>query len=326
MTFARAWCYALLSATPLLPQISEIGAPPGRLVGIDGRKLHVYCTGSGSPSIILEAGAGSFAIDWSLVQPEIARTNRVCSYDRAGSGWSDPPRVVQFPENPATVVLDLHAGLQGAAVKPPYVMVGASIGGIYVRMYESKYPSEVTAIVLVDPAYEERLFTMFQGKPVTIASLTADQVGSTVKPGPASIPRRSPQTGAPFDLLPRELYELRVKLETRLIASIPTTVPHDVVIASAEGERAALARLHETSKTQDHPLGDRPLVVLTRGMDWSQGLQDAHAALARLSTNSRHTVVADAGHEIHLYNPAAVVQAIRDVLGAVSHGTRLTAK
>jgi pimeloyl-ACP methyl ester carboxylesterase len=323
MRFAPVLCSALLAATPLLAQTRDIGAPPGRLVDIDGRKLHVYCTGSGSPSVILEAGASAFAIDWSLVQPEIARTNRVCSYDRAGSGWSDPSKVVTTP---ATVVLDLHAGLQAAGVKPPYVMVGASMGGIYVRIYDITYPGEVAGLVLVDPASEERLFTMLDGKGVTIASLTAEQLRSTVPPGPATIPRRSPQTGAPFDLLPPELYELRVKLETRLIASIPTSLSHDVVIASAEGERAALARLHEISTTQDHPPGDRPLVVLTRGMDSSQGLTDAHAALARQSTNSRHTVVAGAGHEIHLFKPAAVVQAIRDVLEAVSNGKRLTAR
>jgi pimeloyl-ACP methyl ester carboxylesterase len=321
MRFASVLCSALLAGTPLLSQTRDIGAPPGRLVDIDGRNLHVYCTGKGSPSVILEAGAGAFAIDWSLVQPEVARTNRVCSYDRAGSGWSDPSKVV---ETAATVVQDLHAGLRAAGVTPPYVIVGASVGGIYVRMYSIRYPSEVTAMVLVDPSYEERLFTMFEGKPVTIASLTADQVGSTIPPGPAIIPSRLPQTGAPFDLLPPDLYELRVKLEMRLIASIPRSVPHDVVVASAEGERAALARLHEINTVQEYPLGDRPLVVLTRGLGSSQGLKDAHAALARQSTNSRHTVVTGAGHEIHLFKPAAVVQAIQDVLEAASNGKRLT--
>jgi pimeloyl-ACP methyl ester carboxylesterase len=313
MRFASVLCSALLSATPLFAQATDIGAPPGQLVDIGGRKLHLHCTGSSSPNVILEAGASAFAIDWSLVQPEIARANRVCSYDRAGSGWSDPPKGVNTP---AGFVADLHAALQAAGVKPPYVMVGASMGGIYVRLYSITYAGEVAAMVLVDPSSEERLFTVFQGKPVTIASLTADQVRSTVKPGAATVPRRSPQTGAPFDQLPRELYDLRVELETRLIASIPESVPHDIVAASAEGERAALARLHEASAMQDHPLGDRPLVVLTRGMDSSQGLKDAHAALARQSTNSRHTVVDGAGHEIHLFKPSAVIQAIKDVLEA----------
>jgi pimeloyl-ACP methyl ester carboxylesterase len=297
-----------------------IGAPPGTLIDIGGRKLHVYCTGSGAPNVILEAGAGAFATDWALVQPEIARTNRVCSYDRAGLGWSDPAPGVPTP---ASIVADLHAALRAAGVKPPYVMVGASMGGIYVRTYDLTYPGEVAGLVLVDPVSEERLFTMLDGKGVTIASLTAEQLRSAIPPGPATVPRRSPQTGTPFDLLPHRLYETRVMLETRQIASIPTSVPHDVVVASAEGERAALARLHAFSIAREHPLGDRPLVVLTRGMDSSRDMKDAHAALARQSTNSRHTVVAGAGHEIHLFKPAAAVQAIRDVVNSVRTGKPL---
>lgn len=322
MKSAAILFFALSAATPLVPQTMDIGAPPGRLVDLGGRKLHVHCTGSGAPSVILEAGASSFAIDWSLVQPEIARTNRVCSYDRAGSGWSDASKVV---DTPATVVSDLHAALQIAGEKPPYVMVGASFGGIYVRLYQADYPNQVVGMALVDPAYEGRLFTRLDGKPAIIASLSADQLRSTLAPGDVSVPRRSAQTGAPFDLLPRELYQLRVKFETRLIASVPLIVPHDIVATYAEGQRAALARLYKISTAQDHPLGDLPLVVLTRGEDWSQGLNDAHAAVARLSANSRHTVAAEAGHEIHLYQPSVVIQAIRDVLASVKNGKRLAA-
>lgn len=320
MRFASLLSLALLAAT-LPGQTTDIGPPPGRRIDIGGRKLHLHCTGKGAPSVILEAGASAFAIDWSLVQPEIARTNRVCSYDRAGSGWSDPSHVV---ETPAGVVANLHALLQAAGVKPPYVMVGASMGGIYVRLYDLRYPGEIGGMVLVDPSYEERLFTMFEDKPVTIASLTADQLRSTIPSGPATVPRRQPQTGPPFDLLPHKLYVLRVELERRLIESVPTSVPHDVVFTFAEGQRAALAELHLLTTTQTHSLGDRPLVVLTRGIDSSQGLQDAHAAVARQSTNSRHIVVAGSGHEIHLFKPAAVIQAIHGVLDSVHTGKKLT--
>jgi pimeloyl-ACP methyl ester carboxylesterase len=100
---------ALLTTATLAAQAIDIGPPPGRLIDVGGRKLHVNCTGQSQgtgPTVILEAGASSFAIDWSLVQPEIARTYRVCSYDRAGSGWSDPRPDV---ETPARIVADLHA-------------------------------------------------------------------------------------------------------------------------------------------------------------------------------------------------------------------------
>ena len=140
-------CLALLASATLAAQSIDIGPAPGRLIDVGGRKLHFNCTGPAErtgPTVILEAGASSFAIDWALVQPEIARTYRVCSYDRAGSGWSDPRPDV---ETPARVVVDLHTLLGAAGEKPPYVMVGASAGGLYVRLYELDYPSEVIGLV-----------------------------------------------------------------------------------------------------------------------------------------------------------------------------------
>ena len=100
--------------------------PPGKLVDIGGRRLHVYCTGKGGTTVILEAGAGSFSTDWALVQPEIAKTTRVCSYDRAGYGWSDPG-----PEWDSTtqVASDLQTALSKAGEHSPYLLVGHSMGG-----------------------------------------------------------------------------------------------------------------------------------------------------------------------------------------------------
>jgi len=146
---------------------------------------------------------------------------------------------------------------------------------------------------------------------------------AAIPPGPVKVPRRSPQTGAPFDRLPRALYEIRVELDKRLIASIPESIPYDVRILGAERERIVLAKLREAGLKKEPSFGDRPLVVLTRGSDSSQELKEAHARLARISTNSRHTVVAGAGHEIHLFEPAAVVQAIQDVIAAAKQKTRL---
>jgi pimeloyl-ACP methyl ester carboxylesterase len=308
---------ALAIAVPLIAQPVDIGLLPGKLVDIGGRKLHLYCTGSGSPTAIMEAGASAFAIDWSLVQPEIATTNRTCSYDRAGHGWSDPGG-----SRGAAVAADLHLVLQASGEKPPYVLVGASMGGLYVRLYDAAYPGEIVGMVLVDPSHEDRLFVMFQGKAVEIASLSAEEYRSTVPPGPVRVPRRSPQTGAPFDRLPRALYETRVELERRLIASIPESVPYETNLKAGEEERAALAQLRDLGTKQEHPLGDRPLVVLTRG-NADQELRNARERLTRISTNARHTVVADSGHEIHLFAPAAVIQAVQDVLAGAKTSSRL---
>jgi pimeloyl-ACP methyl ester carboxylesterase len=113
--------------------------------------------------VILEAGASSFASDWTSVQQQVARTNPVGSYDRAGSGGSEPRQNV---ETPASVVEDLHSLLHAAGLKPPNVLVGASMGGIYIRLYQLQYPDEVLCMVLVDPASENRMFTMVNGKGV----------------------------------------------------------------------------------------------------------------------------------------------------------------
>ncbi len=319
----KSWTIAfatLVAGVSVAAQQIDIGPPPGRLVDVGGRRLHVNCTGSGSPTVVLEAGASSFAIDWSLVQPEVARTQRVCSYDRAGSGWSDARQDV---ETPARVVADVHAALTAAGEKPPFVMVGASAGGIYVRMYQLEHPGNVLGLVLVDPASEDRLFTMFQQQAVPIGSLTAEQLRTTLPTGSTPIPQRTPQTGPPFDRLPPDLYQLRVKIDQRLIASFPPSVSAEIVRESSEGQRAAHARLFESRSRQDNPMREVPVIVLTRGQNMGAGLAETHAALARLSKNSRHTVVAGAGHEIHLFTPAVVVQAIQDVSEAARQRSQL---
>jgi pimeloyl-ACP methyl ester carboxylesterase len=297
----------LLLALPLMAQVPE---PPGRLMDLGGRKLHLHCTGSGSPTVIPEAGASSFSIDWSLVQPEIAKTNRVCSYDRARLGWSDPGPA----ETAVNVVQDLHRLLTVAKEKGPYVLVGASMGGIYVRLYQMQHPEDVVGMVLVDPAHESGLYTTWEGKTVPVASLSADQYRAVMPKGEVKIPRRPPQTGDPFSRLPEPLFRARVQLDQRTIDSYPPSVSAEIVAQHGEAERGVFAKLQEARQKTRHPLGDLPLVVLTRGVNTDRERTTAFDELAALSRRSRHTVVANAGHEIHLYEPSVVVEAIRDVV------------
>lgn len=301
----------LLALLLVAPASDEIGPPPGKLFGAEGSRLHLHCTGAGQPTVVIEAGASSFALDFALVQPELAKQNRVCSYDRAGHGWSDGVPDTRGEQ----VVAALHALLREAREKPPFVLVGASFGGLYVRLYQARHPQEVAGLVLVDPAHEDRLFVFHEGQAVTIAELTAEQLRSTFKPGDVRVPRRPVQTGAPFDRLPAEPYRLRQALDARLIAAVPETVPYELVVANAEGGRAMFAELRAAAAGR--PLGERPLVVLTRGAGSSQAVKDVHASMAKLTTNFRHSVVAGAGHEIHLFEPSAVVLAVQDVLTAV---------
>jgi pimeloyl-ACP methyl ester carboxylesterase len=296
--------------------------PPGVLVDVGGRRLHLLCAGSGAPTVVFEAGASSFAIDWTLVQREVARTNRACAYDRAGMGWSDErPESVQ-----GSTAEDLRALLDKAGERGPFVLVGASRGGLHVRDFLLRYPSDVAGFVFVDSTTEDRLFTVIEGKEVAIAEVTAEQLKTTFPRQPVKVPRRSPQTGAPFDLLPPDLYRIRIGLDDRLIARVPDTVPPEAVATAQEEERALLARLLATRANGATPFGNRPTVVLTRGNEKNADREAAHAALAALSTNSRHSVVAGAGHEIHLFEPSAVVLAVSDVVAAIRTKSPLPAR
>lgn len=128
--------------------------PPGRLVSVGDYRLHLNCQGTGSPTVILETLAGGVSANWAWIQPELARTTRVCAYDRAGRGWSDPGVPAQDLWG---TVSDLHTLLQNAGETGPYVLVGHSIGGLYVRAFAQQYPEETAGIVLIDSAHPEQL-------------------------------------------------------------------------------------------------------------------------------------------------------------------------
>jgi pimeloyl-ACP methyl ester carboxylesterase len=130
--------------------------PPGQMVDVGGYKLHIHCIGEGSPTVILEAGTGGSSLDWSLVQPTIAETTRVCAYDRAGYAWSDSGLV---PRTSQQVVSELHTLLTNANIEGPYVLVGHSIGAIHNQGYADQYPDEVVGLALVDRAPAEYLTT-----------------------------------------------------------------------------------------------------------------------------------------------------------------------
>lgn len=125
----------------------------GKLVNVDGRKMHIDCTGDGTPTVILESGLGDTYLSWRKVQPETSKITRVCSYDRAGLGYSDS---VSGPRTSRAIAEQLHALLQAAGIAPPYVLVGHSMGGYDVRLYASLYRNEVTGMVLVDASHPDQ--------------------------------------------------------------------------------------------------------------------------------------------------------------------------
>jgi len=125
---------------------------PGRLVGIGGYGLHLNCSGTGSPTVVLESGIGDVAVEWALVQPGIAKLSRVCSYDRAGYGGSDSG---PFPRTSRQIADELHALLHNAGEPAPYVLVGHSFGGYNVRVFAGEYPEDVAGLILVDSPQED---------------------------------------------------------------------------------------------------------------------------------------------------------------------------
>ncbi|HWR73601.1 MAG TPA: alpha/beta fold hydrolase, partial [Nitrospirota bacterium] len=134
-------------------RLSTQNPPPGRIVDVGGYRLHLNCTGEGSPTVILESGMNEFSLSWALVQPGVAKFTRVCSYDRAGLGWSDPGRA---PRTSETIVRELHALLRAAGITGPLVLAGHSFGGMNARLYARRYPNEVAGMVLVDSAHEDQ--------------------------------------------------------------------------------------------------------------------------------------------------------------------------
>src|SRR5215208_859845 len=128
--------------------------PPGRLVDIGGRRLHIWCTGSGVPAVILETGLGGTSAGWGFVQPETAKFTQVCSYDRAGMGYSDSG---PSPRTSRQIARELAVLLERSRLTAPVILVGASIGGLNVRLYASAYAERVAGLVLVDASHEDRL-------------------------------------------------------------------------------------------------------------------------------------------------------------------------
>ena len=133
--------------------IEKKESPQGKLIDIGGYKLHLNCLGKGSPTVILEAGLGSNLKAWENVQPSIAKFTQVCSYDRAGLGWSEPGLK---PRTSEVIIKELRLLLENANIKGPYVLVGHSFGGYHIRLFASCFPAEVVGMVLIDTNHHDQ--------------------------------------------------------------------------------------------------------------------------------------------------------------------------
>jgi L-ascorbate metabolism protein UlaG (beta-lactamase superfamily)/pimeloyl-ACP methyl ester carboxylesterase/sugar lactone lactonase YvrE len=309
--------------TVFRPDIVAV-ARPGALVDVGGRKMHVHCTGSGSPTVVLDAGMNAFALDWQFVQPEIAKTTRVCSYDHAGSGWSDANGPTSTSES---VVNDLRAALQAAGERPPYVFVGVSVGAVFGRIYQIRHPDEVAGMVLADADHEDGFLLPLNGKPTPIWSVSAEQLRDigkqfAPKPGAPPPPMPPPQTDAPYDKLSPAALTTRVTFEMRK-AKTMSAMSADEALAGFENDRVTFTALHEANAAQPQIFGHRPLIVLTPENGPDAASKARQKGLTALSANASYRIVPRSGHEIHLYQPEAVTGAIVDVVKAVRDGSKV---
>ena len=303
-----------------------------RLVEVEpGRRLNLYCVGTGSPTVVFESGLGTSISTWAFVQPAISQKTRACAYDRAGLGFSDAGTRASDSKN---IVDDLHRLLGAAAVKPPYVLVGHSYGGMSARLYASTYPSDVVGMVLVDPTVEDQTeaYRALDPKKRTAEQWDADIIERDIRDARACVAAVS--TGfvpgsALFkkcisDPLPQYSEAVNAtnqRLEMLLVSQQAGLSEQEQVFrASADQVRAAR-----------RSLGNLPLVVLTRAPSpppkdpltpEEQARRAArfqvgvtlHDDVAKLSTRGVNEVVAGAGHNIQLDRPQAVIDAITRVL------------
>jgi pimeloyl-ACP methyl ester carboxylesterase len=296
-------------------------AAPNTLVVVDeARRLNLYCTGSGTPTVVFESGLGDSTKAWGLVQPEISRRTRACSYDRAGLGFSDPSRA---PGTSANAVRDLTRLLEAANVAPPYVLVGHSYGGMIAKLFATTNPSKVAGLVLVDPSHEDVGQAIFALDPASRAKNTqylADLKRCLV--ADAARFTSDPELQAMCVDQPDPRYSARLNAVARSLAMRPAQVAAWISEMTNVWTESA-----DQVRRERRFLGEMPLIVLTKepaqpSPDETVELrQRKNAALARqhrqtagLSSRGQWNVVPDSGHNIQLDQPAAVIEAILQVL------------
>jgi pimeloyl-ACP methyl ester carboxylesterase len=296
--------------------------PPGKLVDVGGYRLHINCQGQGDPTVVIEAANGDFSLGWGLVQREVAKFTRICTYDRAGLGWSE--RSPQ-PRSAHDIVEGLHTLLARSGVEPPYVLVGHSLGGPLVRLYAHEHPDQVVGMVLVDPAHEEQLLRY----PEAVRRLQprADKMmawflrlGEMAAASGllALAPRLYPEqllAMAPEE--DRETYRGILSADAKCLTAIREEY------GAYPDHFAAIQAAHITS------LGDIPLIVLSHGQtqqapglsaeanrEFEQTWQQLQVELAAQSSNGKRIVAEKSGHYIHLEQPELVIDAIREAVEA----------
>jgi pimeloyl-ACP methyl ester carboxylesterase len=312
--------------------------PLGKLIDIGGWSLHLYGQGldnSKGPTVIFENGIRGFSFDWIFVQPKVASFAKAYCYDRAGSAWSDlGPR----PHTMEQSVYNLHVLLKKAGVSPPYVLVGASHGGLLVRSFAQQYPGEVVGMVLVDAGYENGVHYINGKKlrPATDATNRAIPAVQTVATKEDNNLARTPQgvkaigdalnkMGYPFTTLEPPFNKLPDSIQKLRLWAL-----NQYEYYAANDNNFILeekARMIQEREKQPYVLGDIPLIVLTATksevIPEEEERRLNQASMTKLSRNSKQIIATESSHEIHIEQPELVLDAIRQVVEAVNKKEKL---
>ena len=289
----------LSACTEVRSEASDAAAypPPGRLVDVGGFQLHLNCVGSGGPTVVIDAGLGAWSTPWHPVQTAVAGTTQVCTYDRAGLGYSGPG---PLPRDAAQFAGELHTLLHRAGLPGPYVLAGHSLGGLTVRVFAKRYPQEVAGLVFVD-------------------SMGPD---TTRTPTPAAAPQ--PQG---FNFLSAAARLGLVRLLAGPLGLSEGIPPEDAGAYTAlsvtpryfqtvADETAGIpASLHQAGEVT--ALGDLPLTVVSRGLNSDPVWNAKQADLLRLSSNSTQVIARHSGHNVELDEPQVAAAAIVDLVKRV---------
>jgi pimeloyl-ACP methyl ester carboxylesterase len=265
--------------------------PPGRLVDIGGYRLHLWCAGTGSPAVILETGLGGSSFGWGLVQPEVARFTMVCSYDRAGMGYSDPG---PFPRTMRRVASELAALVDRAGIRAPLILVGASIGGLAVRVFASERSEKVAGLVLVDASHEDQQMEMPGVAPFVpvLSSLGVFRLLGI-------------SFGPPPDALAPSVRRFARATAFRTSAYQATADEGRHLPESASEVKASRRKLAI------------PLIVITAGLGTGRRWRDLQQDQVALSAEGCQIVAEQSSHAIALADPQTIVKAIRAIVARV---------
>ena len=300
-------------------------APPGRIIDVEGTRLHLVCAGHGGPPVLFEAGIAASSLGWTPVMRETARFASACAYDRAGLGWSERAR---SPRTVARMLAELRGVHTVAAGSAPAVLVGHSFGAFLSLIYASRHPRDIAGLVLLDPPTEWHNMTARQSR-LLWGGIQLSRVGgllacigvvraalALLTGGAPGVPRRFVRVFGPTAA--RTLEHLVGE-----VRKLPSEV-HPIVQAQwcqpkcframadhlrALPETAAVAR-------SANAVADIPLVVVSAA-DQPADVLEAHRQLARLSPRGRHVIAARSGHWIQLDRPDLVIDTIRDVVEAL---------